>query len=579
MRISSLLARWSEALIRTQAAGTGDPKLDGALICPACRSIHGRCADAMYPFLYMAEATGESRWSDAAASLFAWMENNVSLPSGGFINDVGSDWKGITVFTVIMLLDCLERHPDAMGPSLKVAAEKRLGRAADFLLSFDLMDKNTNYPVSAALALYRSGRYFSDGRYMAKAMEYKKVIEAVFTPDYLIFGESTPRDGLSPKGLHSIDIGYNVEETLPSIASLALLSGDDHLLDLAVSGFRSHLRFMLHDGAWDNSAGTRNFKWTYWGSRTSDGAAAALLSLRGFDGTFQDTAFRNLSLMERCTSSSGLLMGGPGYEDAGEPICIHHTFTHAKVLASILDDGLADEIPDCSAAPYTEGIGYVSDMDSWIVSKPSYRAVVTGYDWPFMKGGHLSGGTLSMLHHAVLGPIVAAGPTEYIMREPLNMQEVRGTAALGCPVPRIEYADSGIIYSSMYDVSASLSSVDGIIRAIGILRDRDGRALGNGEYRIIYHFLDDVVRIEASFQRGCFILPVISGARPSLSVDGSNILIQRTDGAIQVCAERGMLRKLSPEDAIFSFSPGFSMLPIALDADSGTIDISIRFSD
>ena len=157
MRISSLLARWSEALIRTQAAGTGDPKLDGALICPACRSIHGRCADAMYPFLYMAEATGESRWSDAAASLFAWMENNVSLPSGGFINDVGSDWKGITVFTVIMLLDCLERHPDAMGPSLKVAAEKRLGRAADFLLSFDLMDKNTNYPVSAALALYRSG--------------------------------------------------------------------------------------------------------------------------------------------------------------------------------------------------------------------------------------------------------------------------------------------------------------------------------------------------------------------------------------------------------------------------------------
>ena len=59
----------------------------------------------------------------------------------------------------------------------------------------------------------------------------------------------------------------------------------------------------------------------------------------------------------------------------------------------------------------------------------------------------------------------------------------------------------------------------------------------------------------------------------------SNILIQRTDGAIQVCAERGMLRKLSPEDAIFSFSPGFSMLPIALDADSGTIDFSIRFSD
>jgi hypothetical protein len=29
----------------------------------------------------------------------------------------------------------------------------------------------------------------------------------------------------------------------------------------------THLEFMLHDGAWDNSWGTRNFKWTYWGNR------------------------------------------------------------------------------------------------------------------------------------------------------------------------------------------------------------------------------------------------------------------------------------------------------------------------
>ena len=33
----------------------------------------------------------------------------------------------------------------------------------------------------------------------------------------------------------------------------------------------THLEFMLPDGAWDNSWGTRSFKWTYWGGRTSDG--------------------------------------------------------------------------------------------------------------------------------------------------------------------------------------------------------------------------------------------------------------------------------------------------------------------
>ena len=30
----------------------------------------------------------------------------------------------------------------------------------------------------------------------------------------------------------------------------------------------------LPDGAWDNSFGTRNYKWSYRGSRTSDGCAA-----------------------------------------------------------------------------------------------------------------------------------------------------------------------------------------------------------------------------------------------------------------------------------------------------------------
>lgn len=71
-----------------------------------------------------------------------------------------------------------------------------------------------------------------------------------------------------------MDIGYNVEESLPALLQYALLEQDEEIRVLAVKAMRVHLEFMLLDGAWDNSFGTRNYKWSYWGSRTSDGCAA-----------------------------------------------------------------------------------------------------------------------------------------------------------------------------------------------------------------------------------------------------------------------------------------------------------------
>ena len=39
-----LIARWCDALLARQIAGTGDPMLDGAIACPACGVLHGRVA-------------------------------------------------------------------------------------------------------------------------------------------------------------------------------------------------------------------------------------------------------------------------------------------------------------------------------------------------------------------------------------------------------------------------------------------------------------------------------------------------------------------------------------------------------
>ena len=63
----------------------------------------------------------------------------------------------------------------------------------------------------------------------------------------------------------------------------------------------------LPDGAWDNSFGTRNYKWSYRGSRTSDGCAAGY-GLAD-DPVLQEAFRRNTQLLERCTQD-GLLYGG-----------------------------------------------------------------------------------------------------------------------------------------------------------------------------------------------------------------------------------------------------------------------------
>ncbi|WP_431211296.1 hypothetical protein ACQ86N_36240 [Puia sp. P3] len=54
-----------------------------------------------------------------------------------------------------------------------------------------------------------------------------------------------------------------MEETLPSLALYGLLNKDEELLQRLTAALRTHMEFMLPDGGWDNSWGTRNYKWTW----------------------------------------------------------------------------------------------------------------------------------------------------------------------------------------------------------------------------------------------------------------------------------------------------------------------------
>ena len=101
-----LLKEWCDGLISLQLRGLGDPTIDGAFYCRACKVFHGRCPDAVYPLVYMYKATREEKYLDAAKAVFDWGENML-CDDGAVFNDSQNEWKGITVFAAIALCEAL----------------------------------------------------------------------------------------------------------------------------------------------------------------------------------------------------------------------------------------------------------------------------------------------------------------------------------------------------------------------------------------------------------------------------------------------------------------------------------------
>ena len=97
---SELLQTWCDGLLAHQVTDMHDPALHGALLCPACAMVHGRCGDAVYPLLRVAHTTGDAKYVRAAVMVHEWSERQVSRADGSWVNDVTlSSWKGLRCST------------------------------------------------------------------------------------------------------------------------------------------------------------------------------------------------------------------------------------------------------------------------------------------------------------------------------------------------------------------------------------------------------------------------------------------------------------------------------------------------
>ena len=452
-----LLKQWCDSLIAHQVRGMG-PAFDGAFLCPACKYEHGRCVDAVYPFLYLADRTGDPRYVRAAEAVVSWHERHMTCDDGGVYNDPNSDWRGITVFAATALCEALERHGSLLSPGVRAAWTDKLARMSEWLfLNLDESSHtNINYVATNAAALALTGRFLDKPAYLARASRLAAYVLERITPNGLLWGEGKPRDALTPRRCRPIDVGYNVEESIPSLVKYALAADDRPAQDQLTEVLRKQLAFMLPDGAWDNSFGSRNNKWTYFGSRTSDGCQAGYALLADRDPAFAEAALRNALLLRDCTRN-GLLHGGPHYAQNGVSPCIHHTFTHANALTCALDAGIERHTGRVSLpCDHPAPVAHFPEVDTWKLAAGDLRATVTGYDYD-LSAGHASGGSLTLLWHPSTGPIVAGSVVDYRLVEPLNQQQVLFRSRHRSLVPRVELWRDGVRYAQCYDTRSVLS--------------------------------------------------------------------------------------------------------------------------
>lgn len=589
------LKTWCDGLLARQVTGLRDPAFYGALLCPACALVHGRCGDAVYPLLRMAHTTGESKYLRAALLVHEWSQAQVSRADGSWVNDVTlSTWQGITVFHSIALAEALEHHGDVLDAPTRAQWKDRLAAAAKFLDGFISIETgNVNYPVTATLAFQLCGRVLGESHYFDRARALAHEVMGQFSADGFLAGEGHPLKGVSPKGCRPVDMGYNVEESLPSLALYSLLAGDKPVQEQVLAAMKTHMEFMLPDGAWDNSFGTRNYKWSWWGSRTSDGCHPGFVLMSQFDPRFREVARRNLELMAACTHE-GLLYGGPGYFAHGDLPCIHHTFTHAKALATVLDRGAFPAgNAERAKLPRDEAYGLksFSTIGTKLAAVAQWRATVTEYDWEYMEhvqpgagnlgGGHVSGGALSLLHHMQLGPILTASMTEYLMVEIANQQQFREGPHMAL-TPRLELVD-GDTFTNLNDFQAALTAdqAPGVItfEAQGrmLTASRKPVSVGDVRYRMRYRIAGAGVEIVASASGAVsaanplkLIVPVIARAGDHVEqTDTHAARVHKTGGVLLVSTDATAGFDATFKEKTFNLVPGFEAFPFTVALEPG----------
>ncbi|TNJ44962.1 hypothetical protein KFZ70_12195 [Tamlana fucoidanivorans] len=595
--VFDLLKEWCDGMIKTQIIKPSDPKVHGLFDCPACDTVHARVMDAVYPFFYMAKATGDKKYLDAGIASFEWGKN-VTREDGAWTNDLDpKSWDGTTVFGAIALADTLKYRGDLLDESTRNRWYKRLESATEFVYNrFPAVGSgNINYSATTIYALHLIGKLLNNQKYLERSKELVSQIKSHFSePNALLFGEIQGKNkkALSPKGLPGIDLGYNIEESLNNLVLYALDENDEELLKLLKKSLDAHLDFILPDGGIDNSFGNRMFKWTYWGSRTSDGMQPAFSFMANYNPALGTATFKNTELLKSCTHK-GLLHGGPHYVSHGIEPCVHHTFAHAKPLATLLDHW--EHLPKIDKSEplpraVANGETYFRELDVSLFGKGDWRGTISAYDSIYSQRNdvrQVTGASLGVLYHNRVGLLCTASVAIYKTLEAYNQQpQPDKDFAL---TPRIETFKENVWYSNLFDLEATFTSKDDTTK----IEYKANVQLKNEAFEIVketasnfnldYTATSEKLEILATTNEAiktptAFVLPIVSPTGEKVNqVSEHEVTIEKPGGTVKITSSTAIKIKDTPKARLFNMVPGVEAVPLIMPfEDKNQVKITIK---
>ena len=563
----SLVATWCDALLDRQISGTGDKMIDGGIACPACGVMHGRVCDLVYPLVYRWSTTEDKKYLAAAEKAVEWSEATMLREDGGLYNDYQTLWWGTTVFAQIAIGKTLLYYGDRLPRDLHSRWSKIFRRETDFVVErFDekfVNTTNVNYPAAFCEAMALAGVVLNDDDKTARAKAMAEKLMAQFLPDGLVTGEGAPMSSRSPRGHAYVDLGYNLEETLPSLLAYAEMCGDEKMKDAVLASAIAHAEFILPDGGIDDSFGSRSPKWTYYGSRTSDGMLPVLVALAKAGVPWAGRAMeRHLELFRRCTNSAGLLAGGVQYEAADEPACVHHSFAHIKSIVDVLRDGSIPRKGADARLPRENCYGLKSfpSIGVELAAVGPWRATFAGGD-SFVQGmvGHrVSGGGPSLLWHEAVGPLIVGTMADYSIIEARNLQDLRHERTVLSMMPRIEAGDMS---SSARDVDVAMNAAcvsnAVVCSACGQLTGKRGSR--GAAYELVSRVDEKVFSLCGKCDVDArFILPVVALNTDRVEIGNGRVRIEKGSSVVMLESELPFeLAKTDRGDRAFSPIGGF----------------------
>ncbi len=473
-QMSNLLIDCADILLENQIVEqTRDDREGGQLTtaggfyCDGCEAVHSRSGDALFPLVYLYRVSGESRYAAAAEALLQFIEKTQE-PDGAWRNEPQADWKGTTVFQLLSLCHAYEwlqrvgsksdtEHMTSTVVLNKI--EKMIVAAAEWVCQqFGAGGgTNVNYYITAALVLHLSGEITNNESYIKLAKRLMHwVIQTKISKDGWLYGEKTRKRPFSQMS-STVDIGYNLDMSIGAMAEYARRTGDEDVLQASLQALRTHLACMFPDGSIDNSFGSRNYKWTLYGSKTAHGSQMAFMLLADHDSTFVRAAQLNTAYLSKSKRESDRLFGyGPMHEQLFDKGCIHSVFNRADALAISLAYGSEEcQLPanhKDMLLPSEQhfGIKMLQELGIWQLRSPYWMVSVncsTVQNSP-------AGGSTGYVWHKQSGAVQACSMVEYCQYEEFNMPSPLPHMSL--PVAPAVYVtgDDGV-YSCLYEQQAA----------------------------------------------------------------------------------------------------------------------------